>query len=602
MKMEHTRLAPSTWSETVFFIMLPPLDAPLLQATVFSITWVVARKTHHMTPQSFYTRFQKAFRAVKILDHCYEKELDDTEAKIIFFILFLKNTSKIMSVTVNTSLMTRLSKISRISFRVTMTQTCPKRMNTQLTVKMTKAKPLVAITSLSLTVMKPTRHQRWPPHLLTNTLNNHTIDLAQSHFVMPVRHISGINKVSARIALLNGLIVPCITLPLDHRLQRILMPCASPPKILNLKTLTHPHSILLCHHVVSTNLIPLMTLMTTVVISLVALAATLAAALVDAHPVVIGIMMTTAVVIPVGHHDFSTSPPEACFDHNIGKYRQDDGIIVTHGYRLSKHPSDFATKDLVSPSHGHSESSIPLEDADHSAWGTNPNENPFHLTGPDYQDNRNDSSCDCGEKPSKSSKPAFNIQNYTDPKTTKYSYWYHTKLDAQPPAGLVHLHVATYYCQEIALIEKEQINHNLHKQDSNHHRFLLGMSQTYRDLTSLDEPDIFDINQDQNHVLNQLIHFALKNWEARQTGYHMCQSSAINKKSPFCFIPWPWKKIKPPVYGTDYVNNICNTTNSKPTTTATRTTQKNNWLHPDNGLFSNYHDKHIGFVFFLAIK
>ncbi len=31
-----------------------------------------------------------------------------------------------------------------------------------------------------------------------------------------------------------------------------------------------------------------------------------------------------------------------------------------------------------------------------------------------------------------------------NPKTTKYSYWYHIKLDAQPPAGLVHLHVATY--------------------------------------------------------------------------------------------------------------------------------------------------------------
>ncbi len=105
------------------------------------------------------------------------------------------------------------------------------------------------------------------------------------------------------------------------------------------------------------------------------------------------------------------------------------------------------------------------------------------------------------------------------------------------PAGLVHLHVATYYCQEIALIENERINHNLHKQDTKCRQFLLGMSQTYRDLTSLDKPDIFDINQDQEHVLNQLIYFILKNWEAHQTWYHEYQNSALNKKSPFCFIP-----------------------------------------------------------------
>ncbi len=40
------------------------------------------------------------------------------------------------------------------------------------------------------------------------------------------------------------------------------------------------------------------------------------------------------------------------------------------------------------------------------------------------------------------------------------------------------------------------------------------MSQIYRNLTSSDEPDIFDIDNYQKHILNQLIHFALKNWEA----------------------------------------------------------------------------------------
>ncbi len=45
------------------------------------------------------------------------------------------------------------------------------------------------------------------------------------------------------------------------------------------------------------------------------------------------------------------------------------------------------------------------------------------------------------------------------------------------------------------------------------------MTQTYHDLTSLDEPDIFDINKNQNHILNQLILTALKKWEAHQIWY-----------------------------------------------------------------------------------
>ncbi len=43
-----------------------------------------------ITPQPFYTRFQKAFHAVKLLDCCYERELDDDEAKILFFYSFPK--------------------------------------------------------------------------------------------------------------------------------------------------------------------------------------------------------------------------------------------------------------------------------------------------------------------------------------------------------------------------------------------------------------------------------------------------------------------------------------------------------------------------------
>ncbi len=37
--------------------------------------------------------------------------------------------------------------------------------------------------------------------------------------------------------------------------------------------------------------------------------------------------------------------------------------------------------------------------------------------------------------------------------------------------------------------------------------------KTHQDLTSSDELDIFDINQDQKYTLNQLVHFPSINWE-----------------------------------------------------------------------------------------
>ncbi len=48
------------------------------------------KKTQKMSPQSFYTHFQKALHAVKLLDNYYEKELDNDEANIIFFYSFPK--------------------------------------------------------------------------------------------------------------------------------------------------------------------------------------------------------------------------------------------------------------------------------------------------------------------------------------------------------------------------------------------------------------------------------------------------------------------------------------------------------------------------------
>ncbi len=97
----------------------------------------------------------------------------------------------------------------------------------------------------------------------------------------------------------------------------------------------------------------------------------------------------------------------------------------------------------------------------------------------------------------------------------------------------MYFYVAADYCKEIALIDEEHKNHNLHLQVTNRRRFLTGMCQTYRSLTSPDEPDIFDINCDQKLKLNQFIHFALTSWGACQTWYPKRRCSAIKKNSPF---------------------------------------------------------------------
>ncbi len=158
-------------------------------------------------------------------------------------------------------------------------------------------------------------------------------------------------------------------------------------------------------------------------------------------------------------------------------------------------------------------------DVNDSAWDTNPSNNPYHnvhfdelgnsdnpctdtytATDADYHDDSNYSKSYCGGPPSKSNKsipPAFVINNFTNPETKEYSYWYHAKPNAQPPAGLMYFYVAAYYCKEIALIDEEHKNHNLHLQDAHRCHFLTGMCQTYCSLTSTDEPEIFDIKHDQ---------------------------------------------------------------------------------------------------------
>ena len=45
----------------------------------------------------------------------------------------------------------------------------------------------------------------------------------------------------------------------------------------------------------------------------------------------------------IGHHDFTTNPPEALYDCKLKKYCHADNQTVTHGYRLGKNLSDFLT-------------------------------------------------------------------------------------------------------------------------------------------------------------------------------------------------------------------------------------------------------------------
>ncbi len=72
------------------------------------------KEPQSMTPQSFYTHFQKALCAVNLLDHCYEKEFNNDKAKISFFTHSPRTTSTTTRSMVNVILTQTLSKISTI--------------------------------------------------------------------------------------------------------------------------------------------------------------------------------------------------------------------------------------------------------------------------------------------------------------------------------------------------------------------------------------------------------------------------------------------------------------------------------------------------------
>ncbi len=75
-----------------------------------------------MSPQTFDTSFQIVMHTVKLLDCCYEKELDNEKAKIIFFIHPQKNTSNIMYIMIVLFLIKTLWKTSRTSSKATTMQ------------------------------------------------------------------------------------------------------------------------------------------------------------------------------------------------------------------------------------------------------------------------------------------------------------------------------------------------------------------------------------------------------------------------------------------------------------------------------------------------
>lgn len=140
------------------------------------------------------------------------------------------------------------------------------------------------------------------------------------------------------------------------------------------------------------------------------------------------------------------------------------------------------------------------------------------------------------------SNDTFDVQDNSEPEIKHYSYWYHSKLDAQLPAGIVDHYVAHYYQLEVKVLDNKEKLWQLHPQDITLRTFILSMSQTYHNLASLDELDVFDTNNNQKHTLNQLIHLALKNGEAWQDWYQLSCNSATKKNSIYRFIPRPWQK------------------------------------------------------------
>ncbi len=95
MPIECTRLIPSTKFATVSLIMLLPLDALLLLATVFSITCVVAKKLKKCLHNPSTPASRKGCVPSNSWIATMKRNLTMTKPRLLFFIYFQKSTSRI---------------------------------------------------------------------------------------------------------------------------------------------------------------------------------------------------------------------------------------------------------------------------------------------------------------------------------------------------------------------------------------------------------------------------------------------------------------------------------------------------------------------------
>ncbi len=140
-------------------------------------------------------------------------------------------------------------------------------------------------------------------------------------------------------------------------------------------------------------------------------------------------------------------------------------------------------------------------------------------------------------------------------------------------------------------------NNLLDKDDNKHCDVLCSIIQTYCHLASSNEPNIFNINQDQKHIFTQQNHFASKNWEEHKHQYQEHCHLAIKKSLTTRFISRPCTKLKFPVYSID--TNICDKLkNTTQDDNAPLDVQKNNWLHLDKAFFPNTMQSSLVLVFY----
>ncbi len=130
--------------------------------------------------------------------------------------------------------------------------------------------------------------------------------------------------------------------------------------------------------------------------------------------------------------------------------------------------------------------------------------------------------------------PEFDLCNNTDSETKQYSHWYHAKPDKQPPARLVYKYIVGFYCSAQYFLNHKSHIQVLHPCDQKLCDFLWNMSHLYYTLSSFDKPVIFNITS-KKHTLNQLIHFALNEWNKCQWWYEaqFCIATKKNYKHPF---------------------------------------------------------------------